>query len=108
MTIFCKLLGGRLNFLNSRVRLSILIVFFVVMTACTGDAVDDRLYLSPSAYGPVRVGMSIEEASEQLGMALVPGYELTEDDHFCHYVYAADQKDQITPRYRVMQYGKDR
>jgi hypothetical protein len=82
-------------FLKAQAPLSILVAFFTITAACTNEAVERRLSLSPAAYGPVKVGMSVAEASSVLGTSLSPGYELSEDDIYCHYVYPAGQANKV-------------
>lgn len=61
----------------------------LLLCACcfAGHAHADEWVISPSGFGPVKVGMSVEQAEQQLGSKLVPDGEGANSQ--CYHVHAA-------------------
>ncbi len=59
----------------------------LILIASAQSYLEPIFTIHENGYGPVKIGMTIPEASKALGIALIPPQALDQDDKHCYYVY---------------------
>jgi hypothetical protein len=60
------------------------IIFLLLVASLYSE---QNLFIHAEGFGPVKIGMTVPQASKALGTALKPVQPLDEDEIHCHYVY---------------------